>query len=285
MLKNLAKLLPPFLVVLVVSLFSGEADDVAPGVTRGTLEVSPSATLRCDGNAPGMANPAAVYCRELGYEYEIVDTDEGQYGICIFPDGGECNEWRFLQGKCGQSYSYCARQGYGLITKTDGKNPFSREYSVCVHDQVDIGSATELMGLSEEATRGTFSVEQSPSPPEGGVSTVGAPSSFDWRNESGQDWMTSVKNQGSCGSCWAFSAVGVVEAIYNIATSNPDLDLNLSEEYLVADCLPYNSCCGGWMDSAFTFIKNSGIPDEGCLPYVDQYSCTCPGDICKAVPP
>ena len=239
----------------------------------------------CDGNAPGMANPAAVYCRELGYEYEIADTAEGQSGACIFPDGSRCNEWSFLQGKCGQSRSYCARHGYGLITKTDGKNPLSREYSVCVRGRGEIGAATELMGLSEEATRGSLPVEQSSSPPEEGVSAVGAPSSFDWRNFSGQNWMTPVKNQGSCGSCWAFSTVGVVEAVYNIGTNNPNLDLDLSEEYLVSDCLSGNNCCGGWMSTALTFVRDAGIPDESCLPYVDGSSCTCSGGTCNAVPP
>jgi len=153
-------------------------------------------TSGCDGNALGMANPAAVYCHELGYQYRIVDTDEGQSGTCIFPGGSRCNDWGFLEGKCGQSYSYCARQGYDLITKTDGRNPFSRQYSVCVHDQEEIGPVTELMGLSEKATKGAFSAPQSPGPPEGGVPTVGAPPSFDWRNYDGGDWMTSVKNQG-----------------------------------------------------------------------------------------
>ena len=239
----------------------------------------------CSGNAPGMANPAAVYCRELGYEYEIADTAEGQSGACIFPDGSRCNEWSFLQGKCGQGHSYCARQGYGSITKTDGKNPLSREYSVCVRGRGEIGAATELMGLSEEATRGSLPVEQSSSPPEEGVSAVGAPSSFDWRNFSGQNWMTPVKNQGSCGSCWAFSTVGVVEAVYNIGTNNPNLDLDLSEEYLVSDCLSGNNCCGGWMSTALTFVRDAGIPDEACLTYVDGSSCTCSGGTCNAVPP
>jgi C1A family cysteine protease len=243
---------------------------------------SKDTTLGCDGNALGMANPAAVYCRELGYQYRIVDTAEGQSGICIFPGGSKCNDWGFLEGKCGQSYSYCARQGYDLITKTDGRNAFSRQYSVCVHDQEEIGPATELMGLSEKATKGAFPAPLSPGPPEGGVPTVGAPPSFDWRNYDGGDWMTPVKNQGSCGSCWAFSAVGVVEAIYNIASNDPDLDLNLSEEYLVADCLPYNSCCGGWMSDALDFIKATGVPDEDCLPYVDQSGCTCGGSTCDS---
>jgi len=241
----------------------------------------------CNGNAPGMANPAAVYCRELGYEYEIADTDEGQSGACIFPDGSQCNEWSFLQGKCGQSRSYCARHGYGLITKTDGKNPLSREYSVCVRGRGEIGAATELMGLSEEATRGSLPVEQSSSPPEEGVSAVGVPSSFDWRTYRDQNWMTPVKNQGSCGSCWAFSAVGVVEAMYNISTGNASFDLDLSEEYLVSDCLSGNSCCGGWMSTALNFVRDQGIPDETCLPYIDGSNfdgsiCTCSGGVCSS---
>ncbi|UCH86482.1 MAG: DUF333 domain-containing protein [Dehalococcoidia bacterium] len=245
--------------------------------------VSNEIALGCAGNGPGMANPAAVYCRELGYAYRIVDTDEGQSGVCIFPGDSECDEWQFLQGTCGQTYSYCARQGYDLITKTDGKDPFSREYSVCVRGQETIGAATELMSLSQEATRGTFPAAQGSSPPEQGVSGVGAPPSFDWRNYSGQDWMTPVRNQGSCGSCWAFSAVGVVEAIYNIASNDPDLDLNLSEEYLVADCLTGNSCCGGWMATAFDFVRDNGIPDEACLPYIDQSGCTCGGNTCDSI--
>jgi putative hemolysin len=279
-----AKLVPSFVVLLVVCSFSAQADDVPLGATHGALEGAPQAqeaidvASSCGEGALGMANPAAVYCRELGYEYEIVDTAGGQDGICVLPNGGRCADWSFLEGRCGGSYSYCARQGYGSTTRTDGRNAFSRAYSVCVHDQEEIGAATELMGLSEKTTKGSLPVAQGATPPEEGTPAVGAPPSFDWRNYSGQNWMTPVKNQGSCGSCWAFSAVGVVEAIYNIATGDPDLDLNLSEEYLVADCLYGNSCCGGWMATAFSFIRDDGIPDEGCLPYVDQSGCTCGPD-------
>ncbi len=267
------------MVLLLVSCFWAQADDGAPGSSeadRAAIAASADAASGCDGDAPGTANPAAVYCGELGYEYEIVDTVEGQYGTCAFPDGSKCDGWRFLEGKCGQGFSYCASQGYGLITKSDGKNPFSVDYSVCVHDGQEVGAVSELMGLGEKATRGSRRVEQAAAPPEEGVAAVGQPASFDWRNYDGQDWMTSVKDQAYCGGCWAFSAIGTTEAVHNIAASDPTLDLNLSEEYLVSDCYDFwaASCCGGFQSGALKFIRDDGIPDEACLPWVSG-TCGC----------
>ncbi|MBN2147639.1 MAG: DUF333 domain-containing protein [Anaerolineales bacterium] len=65
---------------------------------------------------PALANPASVYCQGLGYTEETRENDAGQYGVCIFPDGSECDSWEFLAGKCGQENSYCAQQGYTLQT-------------------------------------------------------------------------------------------------------------------------------------------------------------------------
>lgn len=49
----------------------------------------------------GMPNPASVYCEEQGYKLEIrTDADGGQYGVCLFPDGSECEEWAFYRGEC-----------------------------------------------------------------------------------------------------------------------------------------------------------------------------------------
>lgn len=63
----------------------------------------------------GLANPAAVYCEELGYTNEArEDESGGVYGVCIFPDGSECEQWDFLAGRCGQDKSFCAQQGYEL---------------------------------------------------------------------------------------------------------------------------------------------------------------------------
>jgi len=239
----------------------------------------------CDGKDPGTANPAAIYCIELGYEYKTVDTAEGQNGICRFPDNSECDEWKFLAGKCGQEYSYCAKQGYDLITKTDGKNPFSQEYAVCTYKGEEVGTVTDLFSLNEKAVIGSISTNDSESnkSDDNLASDPQAPSSFDWRNYGGENWITPVKNQNPCGSCWAFSTIGVTEALYNIYTGNPDLDLDLSEEFLVSDCFTDGTCCGGWHYDALQYIRDNGIPDEACFPYVD-YGCHCTNGICDASP-
>jgi len=49
----------------------------------------------------GLPNPASQFCVEKGYELEIrTDPDGGQYGVCIFPDGSECEEWAYYNGEC-----------------------------------------------------------------------------------------------------------------------------------------------------------------------------------------
>ena len=75
------------------------------------------------------------------------------------------------------------------------------------------------------------------------------PPSWDWRNaeHNGKvgDWCTPVRNQGSCGSCWAFSAIGALEAIINIREGSPYLDIDLSEQQLLS-CPPDSGGCDGW---------------------------------------
>jgi len=100
-----------------------------------------------------------------------------------------------------------------------------------------------------------------------GICSGPLPDHFDWRDVNGENWLTPVKDQGGCGSCWAFATVGAIEAVYNIERGNPDLDLDLSEQNLVSSCLPGNSCDGGWHDEASQYIKTKGIVDESCFPY------------------
>lgn len=234
----------------------------------------------------GTANPAAIYCLELGYEYKTVG-ENGQRGICILPDDEECEEWSFLAGTCGQEYSYCARHGYDIATRADGNDPFSREYAVCVSPEDDvIGSVTDLLDLSSKATKASAPRDTGRDEREDAVPPItSAPPSIDWRDHEGYNWVTPVKNQGGCGSCWAFGTVAAVEAVVQIEENDPFLDLDLSEEYLVSDChggVFGQNCCGGFHFLAFSFIRNQGIPDESCMPYVDSYSCSCGGGTCDS---
>lgn len=98
------------------------------------------------------------------------------------------------------------------------------------------------------------------------------PESFDWRNKDGENWLTPVKNQSDCGSCWAFSVVGAMEAKYNIQEDNPSLDIDLSEQYLVSDCYREGSCDAGLYWLTLNYIKKSGITDEACYPYQGRNS-------------
>jgi cathepsin L len=85
------------------------------------------------------------------------------------------------------------------------------------------------------------------------------------------DWTTQgkvsgVKNQGQCGSCWAFSAVGTLESFYLFKGQNT----NLSEQQLVDCSRPQGNqgCNGGWPSSALNYVKANGITDGGSYPYV-----------------
>jgi len=99
------------------------------------------------------------------------------------------------------------------------------------------------------------------------------PQSFDWRNVGGKNYITSVKNQGHCGSCWAFGAIGALEACINISKDRQMTNFNLSEQHLVANCCSNcGNCDGGSPTDALEYFKNHGVPTESCYPYSGKNS-------------
>jgi len=87
------------------------------------------------------------------------------------------------------------------------------------------------------------------------------PTAWDWVSKGA---VTPPKNQGQCGSCWAFSTTGALEGAWQIAKG---MLVALSEQQFV-DCSKENNACGGGnMDAAFAFAKDHAICTEASYPY------------------
>jgi hypothetical protein len=104
------------------------------------------------------------------------------------------------------------------------------------------------------------------------------PAAFDWRYHNG-NWITPVKNQANCGSCWDFSAIAQVETWWKIYHANLDSMIDLSEQFILS-CGDAGSCSGGSAALALEFVKNVGVPSEACLPYFVTDTIPC-GSACS----
>lgn len=85
---------------LTAALAIGASTAIITGCTGGPARPT-GAPAAAETSKSGIANPAAAYCQQQGYRYEIrTAADGGQQGFCVFPDGSECEEWAFYRGEC-----------------------------------------------------------------------------------------------------------------------------------------------------------------------------------------
>lgn len=86
------------------------------------------------------------------------------------------------------------------------------------------------------------------------------PDTIDWRTQN--NVLNPVRNQGACGSCWAFSVVSVVESRYALKTNKL---LKMSEQELLDCDTDEDGCDGGWPEDAFEWLQKHGPAlEESC---------------------
>ncbi len=91
------------------------------------------------------------------------------------------------------------------------------------------------------------------------------PTALDWRSNGG-DYVTSIKDQGACGSCWAFASVAGFESTYLISTKQPGGNFDESEQIMLS-CSGAGSCSGGTTSGASAWLQSTGDAPENYYPY------------------
>ena len=140
-------------------------------------------------------------------------------------------------------------------------------------DKNDIQNKTPQPSTSSDKDENEFDIEISDSnnsnqdkPSFGKYGKL--PPNFDWRNVDGTNYDSPIRKQGECGSCYAISAISVMEARIRI-TSNNRLKPMLSPSSVLS-CSRYNQgCFGGYPYLVGKFGKEFGFVEESCQPYTE----------------
>jgi C1A family cysteine protease len=150
--------------------------------------------------------------------------------------------------------------------------PASKRKALC---GLSLPSNSELATLNAKAAKSSVLAASA-------LAAASPPVSFDWRNRHGKNYLTPVKDQGVCGSCWAFAANAALEGSINAYYNQPGLSSDLSPQDMIT-CYKADGCCGATVfeiDSLYgTFLKNTGVCGESCFDYMgcDSFNEICPG--------
>jgi len=177
-------------------------------------------------------------------------------------------EWKAFKKTYGKKYADPAVDNYRMEV-------FAMNLQVVAEDTTGTYGVTQFFDLTPIEFQSTYLTLEAPATAQAVDDLSVNATSINWATAG---YVTAVKNQASCGSCWAFSTTGALESaliINGAATQSVDL----SEQQLV-DCSTTNSGCkGGLMDRAFKYIKNNKIVTNAAYPYTATKSSCDKADI------
>ena len=142
------------------------------------------------------------------------------------------------------------------VLKIRAHNNANKSWTLAINKFADLtGEEFKARYLTLKAPQGAQNIVE--------LDTVDVPDSIDWRQ---QGIVGPVKDQGQCGSCWAFSAVAALEGL---SAQKSGVYQSYSEQQLV-DCSTNEGnegCDGGLMDYAFQYVQSNGIETDKQYPY------------------
>ena len=125
-----------------------------------------------------------------------------------------------------------------------------------------IGEIRQMLGLSFELNEQDIPREEAPT---NAQARITIPATFDSRTQ-WSNCVFAIRNQQSCGACWAFSSAMALGHRLCVAT-NAAKKVVLSPDYMVRCDTANMACKGGYLKYAWTFLEKTGTPTEACVPY------------------
>ncbi len=222
-----------------------------------SLEANPSTGYRWAMDRGPLAAQEQGILVQTAEEFQTPETRPS-------PGVGAAEELPLLGAPQTQVLRFQASQAGETTLSLAYGRPWEQDLSPLREFSLDV----EAMGPFTGPTPTAMSTEMSPgSPPTidlGDVGGLGLPTSFNWCDLGA---CTPVRNQGGCGSCWAFSTVGVLES--NILYQD-SLSRNLSEQYLLSCNTNGWDCDGGWFAHDYHEWKfPAGEPEAGAVNEID----------------
>ncbi|XP_038617828.1 dipeptidyl peptidase 1 [Tachyglossus aculeatus] len=146
-------------------------------------------------------------------------------------------------------------------------NSVQKAWTATTYEEYETLTLVEMFRRSGGRSSPNPRPKPAPLSPELANQAASLPKSWDWRNVHGVNYVSPVRNQASCGSCYSFASMGMLEARIRILTNNSQTPV-LSTQQIVS-CSEYSQGCDGGFPYliAGKYTQDFGVVEEDCFPY------------------